>query len=67
MTKPNAMGATFAERKAAADGADSFDAPTASTEHHNATFSERRGGTKAVQESENKAVRSADSKSKRKS
>lgn len=66
MTKPSPFGATFAERKAAAQGEESFEAPTAaySAPEANSTFGQRAGRTKptvkAVDEdtkgAENKAV-----------
>lgn len=55
MSKPNPMGASFAERAAAARGDKSFDAPKVETSEAdaNTTFAERAKGTK---KSESKAV-----------
>jgi hypothetical protein len=57
------MGATFAERAAAAAGKKTFTDPTPPMPEPqpNTTFAERAQG-KAVQESENKAVGAAESK-----
>jgi hypothetical protein len=61
MVKPDPMGATFAERAAAARGDKDFDrpAPEAQDVEDNSTFGDR--GSKAVQSdgAENKAVKSA--------
>lgn len=74
MSKPNPMGDTFAERKAAAAGADEFEVPE--PQHRsaggNTTFAERAGrkpSAKAVDEdtdgAENKAVAPKKTASKR--
>lgn len=55
MTKPNPMGGSFAERKAAREGSKSFDAPKVEKpeDYVNTTFAER---AKAGEKSERKAV-----------
>ena len=55
MAKPNPMGATFAERAAAASGKDSFKDPTPKAEdaEPNSTFAER---AKAAKKTSSKAV-----------
>ena len=66
MTKPDPMGSTFAERVAAAKGETKFADPTPAlpADAANTTFAQRAGGSKAITESENKAVKSATSKRK---
>lgn len=70
MAKPNRMGSTFAERKAAREGSEFK--PPVSVETGNTTFAERTGKAVKVEPkqvekddeaTENKAVKSSESKS----
>lgn len=72
MSKPNPMGGTFAERKAAAEGKSSFDAPAVDVpgEVANTTFAERAAAREKAEKqvrsssTEDKAVASSESKSR---
>ena len=59
--KPNRMGGTFAERKAAREGAD-FEAPE-QPETGNTTFAERSGKAVPNTGAENKSVKASSKKS----